>query len=83
MVIPDDDFEQVIPAITLLTLYKYLFCVQVLTQCNEVFHTWDDEFDRFKGLLFKIRKKTQEHILVDDVPHEHKNLQERVLSLQK
>ena len=48
-----------------------------------VFDIWDDEFDRFKGLLFEVRKKRQERILVDDVVHVHNNLQERMLSLQK
>lgn len=53
---------------------------KVMTQCFEVFTTWDDEYDKLQGLLRDIvKKKRDEHFkMVWRISPQHKRLQSRM-----
>lgn len=53
---------------------------KVMTQCFEVFTTWDDEYDKLQGLLRDIvKKKRDEHFkMVWRISPQHKRLQNRM-----
>ena len=54
---------------------------KVMSQCSEVFTTWDDEYDKLQGLMRDIvKKKRDEHLkMVWRVNCSHKRLQVRYL----
>ena len=56
-----------------------------MTQCSEVFTTWDDEYDKLQGLMRDIvKKKRDEHLkMVWRVNFSHKRLQERMSYMVK
>ena len=58
---------------------------KVMTQCSEVFTTWDDEYDKLQGLMRDIvKKKRDEHLkMVWRVNFSHKRLQERMSYMVK
>ena len=57
---------------------------KVMTQCSEVFTTWDDEYVKLQGLLRDIVKKRDEHLkMVWQVNFSHKRLQERMSYMVK
>ena len=57
---------------------------KVMTQCSEVFTTWDDEYVKLQGLLRDIVKKRDEHLeMVWQVNLSHKRLQERMSYMVK
>ena len=57
---------------------------KVMTQCSEVFTTWDDEYVKLQGLLRDIVKKRDEHlVMVWQVNLSHKRLQERMSYMVK
>ena len=53
---------------------------KVMSQCHEVFTSWDDEYDKLQGLMRDIvKKKRDEHLkMVWRVNFSHKRLQERL-----
>ena len=53
---------------------------KVMSQCHEVFTSWDDEYDKLQGLMRDIvKKKRDEHLkMVWRVNFSHKRLQERM-----
>jgi len=57
----------------------------VLTQCFEIFATWDDEYDKLQGLLRDIvKKKRDENVkMVWRVHPSHKKLQSRMENMRK
>ena len=57
---------------------------KVMTQCSEVFTTWDDEYVKLQGLMRDIVKKRDEHLeMVWQVNLSHKRLQERMSYMVK
>ena len=57
---------------------------KVMTQCSEVFTTWDDEYVKLQGLMRDIVKKRDEHLkMVWQVNFSHKRLQERMSYMVK
>jgi len=58
---------------------------KVMSQCHEVFTTWDDEYDKLQGLMRDIvKKKRDEHLkMVWRVNFSHKRLQERMQHMVK
>ena len=53
---------------------------KVMSQCHEVFTSWDDEYDELKGLMGDImKKKGDEHLrMVWQVNFSHKRMQVRM-----
>lgn len=58
---------------------------KVMTQCFEVFNTWDDEYDKLTGLLRDfVKKKRDEHMkMVWRVSPAHKKLQTRMEQMRR
>ena len=58
---------------------------KVMSQCHEVFTSWDDEYDKLQGLMRDIvKKKRDEHLkMVWRVNFSHKRLQERMQHMVK
>ncbi|KAK6637160.1 Dynein heavy chain, cytoplasmic [Polyplax serrata] len=58
---------------------------RVLTQCFDIFTTWEDEYDKLQGLLRDIiKKKRDENIkLVWRIHPSHKKLQDRMEQMRK
>ncbi|XP_034944602.1 dynein heavy chain, cytoplasmic isoform X1 [Chelonus insularis] len=58
---------------------------KVMTQCFEVFNTWDDEYDKLTSLLRDfVKKKRDEHMkMVWRVSLAHKKLQTRMEQMRK
>ena len=58
---------------------------KVMTQCSEVFNSWDDEYDKLQGLMRDIvKRKRDEHLkMVWRVNFSHKRLQERMSYMVK
>ncbi|XP_069694728.1 dynein heavy chain, cytoplasmic isoform X3 [Periplaneta americana] len=58
---------------------------KVMTQCFDVFTTWDDEYDKLQGLLRDIvKKKRDEHLkMVWRVSPAHKRLQTRMEHMRR
>lgn len=58
---------------------------KVLTQCFDIFTTWDDEYDKLQGLLRDIvKKKRDENVkMVWRVHPSHKKLQARMEHMRK
>ncbi|XP_044735865.1 dynein heavy chain, cytoplasmic isoform X10 [Chrysoperla carnea] len=58
---------------------------KVMTQCFEVFSTWDDEYDKLQGLLRDIvKKKRDEHLkMVWRISPQHKRLQNRMEHMRR
>ena len=55
-----------------------------MNQCNDVFTTWDDDYDRFQGQLREISKKKRDEMKVTfRATHVHKKLQERLKALRQ
>ena len=57
---------------------------KVMTQCSEVFITWDDEYGKLQGLMRDIIERRDEHLkTVWTVNFSHKRLQERMSYMVK
>ncbi|CAG2060235.1 unnamed protein product, partial [Timema podura] len=58
---------------------------KVMTQCFDVFTTWDDEYDKLQGLLRDIvKKKRDEHLkMVWRISPAHKRLQTRMEHMRR
>ncbi|GJQ76160.1 hypothetical protein Trydic_g1905 [Trypoxylus dichotomus] len=58
---------------------------KVMTQCFEVFSTWEDEYEKLQSLLRDIvKKKREEHLkMVWRVSAQHKKLQSRMEHMRK
>ncbi|XP_071453347.1 dynein heavy chain, cytoplasmic isoform X3 [Hetaerina americana] len=58
---------------------------KVMTQCFDVFSTWDDEFDKLQGLLRDVIKKKRDESLkmVWRIAPAHKRLQGRMENMRK
>ncbi|KPM05539.1 dynein heavy chain, cytoplasmic-like protein [Sarcoptes scabiei] len=58
---------------------------RIIAQCFEVFHTWDDEYEKFQTLLRDIvKKKRDEHLkMIWRINFAHKKLQIRMEQMRK
>ena len=57
---------------------------KVMTQCSEVFNSWDDEYDKLQGLMRDIIERRDERLkTVWTVNFSHKRLQERMSYMVK
>lgn len=68
-----------------LMLVTYEEFEQIMSQCGGVFQVWDDEYDRFTGLLRDMSKKKREETLKFTwrANTAHKKLQERVSRMKE
>lgn len=58
---------------------------KIITQCFEVFHTWEDEYEKFQTLLRElVKKKRDEHLkMIWRINFAHKKLQIRMDQMRK